>query len=139
MVVVVTFYAFLAREAAEFYTSDNNIIGLARKIFRLYMLLYPGDCVQIVLSSGLRAVGMERLGVFMFVVCFYCFGLPLSYCLGFPAGLGVIGITIGNIIALYVMLIWLGIIYWRIDWNVQVELIAKRLREDKRALYQPND
>jgi len=139
ILIVVSFYSFFAKEAASFYTNDPEVIKKTVDLLRLYILLYPGDCLQIVLSSGLRALGKEKLGSIMFVVCFYMLGIPLSYILGFPAGWGIMGITAGYIIGLYVMLVWMLFVYWKLDWNVQLKEVIERIHQDKQTVHHNED
>ena len=134
VVIVEIFYVFFSKQAVEFFTSDDATIQESILVLKIYLLYYPADFIQSVLSSGLRAIGREKLGSFMFIICFYCIAIPSSYFLCFYAGLRDLGLIYGPVIGLYSLLIWLLIVYFTIDWEKQVKVVASRIKKDDEAL-----
>ena len=133
-VIVEVFYVFLSPETVEFFTSDNATIQESVRVLKIYLLYYPADFIQSILSSGLRAIGKEKLGSFMFIICFYFIAIPSSYLLCFHTRLRDLGLIYGPVIGLYCLLIWLMIVYCTIDWEKQVKVIQSRIRKDDQAL-----
>ena len=129
-------YVFCARQIAEFYTSDEATIVETVRVFKLYLFYFPPDFIQIVLSSGIRAIGKEKLGSVMFIVCYYLISIPLAYFLCFGLELRDSGLVFGPTLGLYCLLIWLIFSYWKIDWDAQLEVIAIRIKQDQKAIDQ---
>lgn len=129
-------YLFLSRQIAEFYSSDPATIDETVRIFKIYLFYFPPDFIQIILSSGLRAIGKEKLGSVMFIVCYYLISLPLTYFLCFGVGLRDSGLVYGPIVSLYILLIWLIFAYWRIDWDAQLREIESRIKKDQKSIAQ---
>ena len=136
-ICVESFYIVLSKEVAEFYTSDVSAIKVTVNIFLTYLLIFPADFIQIILSSGLRAIGKEKLGFNMFLVCYYLISIPLSYTLCFYAKLQVMGLVYGGMIATYCLLFWLMFSYSRIDWEKQKVIVRERIKNDQRAIEEP--
>jgi len=134
LVFVELFYILLNKDVALFYSNDLNVVEESMKLFRVYLLYYPPDFIQIIFSAGLRAIGKEKLGSVMFFVCYYIIAIPLAYILSFPVGWRDLGIVYGPMIGIYILLIWLLFVYWRIDWDKRVEEIAEKIKKDDEAL-----
>ena len=135
LVGIELFYITLTRQIVEFYTSDPDTIEKTMQILRRYLLNFPADFIQIVLSSGIRAIGKEKLGSITFLVCFYMIAIPVSYLLCFNAGLRVMGLVYGPMIGLNCLAIWLIFTFWFIvDWEKQKRVVAKRVDRDHKAL-----
>jgi len=133
-VFVQVYYLIYARQTAEFYINNEDVIWECVKIFGVYLFYYPADFLQLILSSGMRAIGLEKLGSVMFVVVFYVIAIPLSYFLCFTLNIGVLGLVIGPMISSCILCLWLVVVYMGIDWKVQVKDIQGRLRKDDIAL-----
>ena len=137
LVCVESFYIILTREIAKFYTSDVSAIKMTVRILMTYLLIFPADFTQIVLSGGLRAVGKEKLGFIMFLVCYYLISIPLSYTLCFYTKLQVMGLVYGGMAATYSLFVWLIYSYFRIDWEKQKVIVVERIKNDQRAIEEP--
>ena len=138
-VCVESFYIILSKEIAEFYTLDVNAVKMTVNIFLTYLVIFPADFIQIILSSGIRAIGKEKLGFIMFLVCYYLISIPLSYILCFYAKLQVMGLVYGGMIATYCLLFWLIFSYFRIDWEEQKVIVMERIKKDQRAIEESCD
>jgi len=133
-VFVELFYIILNRSVALFYTNDLEVVEESMKLFHAYLFYYPPDFIQIIFSAGLRAIGKEKLGSVTFFVCYYIIAIPLAYLLTFNFGLRDLGIIYGPMIGIYCLFLWMIFVYFRIDWEKQVEVIADRIREDHNAV-----
>ena len=133
-VCVEGFYIILSREVAEFYTLDENAIKITVKLLITYLLIFPVDFIGYTLSSGLRAVGKEKLGFIMFLVCYYFISIPLSYILCFYTKLQVMGLAYGSMAGAYCLLIWLIFSFFRIDWEKQKTFVIERIKNDQKAV-----
>jgi len=133
-VFVQLYYLAYARQTASFYINNEEIVSECVKIFGVYLLYYPADFLQQILSSGLRAIGLEKYGSVMFVVVFYVIAIPLSYFICFIMGIGVMGLVIGPMVSSCILCIWLLVAFARIDWKAQIRDIQNRLRKDDIAL-----
>ena len=133
------FYFFLAWEAAEIYTNNYETIKKCVQIFRAYHLMYPSDFTQVILSTGLRAIGKEKLGSELFILVFYFIGIPLSYILSFKVGLNVMGLVFGPIGSNYILITLLLIVYCKINWQDQLKVIQQKLKNDNKGILLPND
>ena len=134
LICVECFYIVLGREIAEFYTSDVSAIKMTMNILITYLLIFPADFIQMILSSGVRAMGKEKLGFIMFLVCYYLISTPLSYTLCFYAKLQVMGLVYGGMVATYCLLFWLIFSFYRIDWEKQKVIVIERIKKDQRAI-----
>jgi len=133
-VLAIVFYIFFSREAAAFYSDNEDVIEQSIKIFKVNILYYPADFLQLILSGAIRAIGKEKLGAIMFIVVFYILGLPLAYLLCFKTDLRVLGLAWGPIVCSILLFIWLVGAFYTVDWNKQVKLIQKKLEKDDKAL-----
>ena len=138
LVGVELFYIFLIRQVTAFYTSDVKTIEKTVEIFNIYLLYFPADFIQIILSSGLRAIGKEKLGSVMFLICYYVISIPISFVLCFYAGLKVMGLVYGPMVGLYCLLFWVIFAYIRINWEKQKKVIEERISHDHKALDEEN-
>ena len=134
LIGVEIFYIVLNRQVAEFYTFDINAIKKTVEIFRIYLFYFPIGFLKSILSSGLQAIGKEKLGFVIFFVCFYLIAIPASYLLCFCANLQAIGLIYGGMLGSYCLFGWLVFSYSRIDWEKQKNIIIERIENDHNVL-----
>lgn len=132
--IIEVYYFIMLKPSIEFYTEDAETVEDAMKIMRIYQVIFLPDFVQVILSSGLRAVGKEKTGSVMFILCYYCVGIPLSYILCFVVDLKVYGLLCGPLASVLILNIWLVIVFWRLDWDKQVERVTNRIDADDKEL-----
>ena len=130
LVVVEALYIFLPRQIAEFYTADVETINKTVEIFRIYAFVIPADFVQSILSSGLQAIGKEKLGSIVVLVCYYVIQIPAALVLCFYADLKAKGMIYGSIISLYCLLSCHLFLYFKTDWKEQARIITDRVKND---------
>ena len=123
--------AIWSRGFAQIFTDDEELIWWVSVFLIFYSFTTVVDNTQTILSSTLRSAGKERISTLVFILSFYLIGLPLGLVLGFPMGLGVIGLTAGSRIAQGIGVFIFSRMLLKLDWGLQVHLITKRMAEDK--------
>merc|ERR1711933_208322 len=80
-------------ELPKMFSSDENVVDIARNLLWLFFLLIINDSLQAVLQGILRAMKKQRQTAIACFISLYCFGLPIAVILGFDFGadLGVVG------------------------------------------------
>lgn len=97
--------AFLGASASD----HNATAELAATLLVVGASFFIADGVQTIAAGALRGFNDTRIPLLFAAICFWGAGFPASYWLGFPGGLGAVGVWIGLSIgvALYaVLLIW---------------------------------
>ena len=118
------YLGFFTRTVMKLYVNDPATVAQAVRIMRLYMIQIPFEFLQIVLSSGLRAIGKERTGTVIMLVTYYCVGLPTSVTFCYVVKWGVEGLMIGPIVSQIVLVTVLLIIYSKVDLNKQYSTLV---------------
>ncbi|MCR9098129.1 MAG: MATE family efflux transporter [bacterium] len=93
-IAAVCFVVF--REALPaFYTSEASVVAMAAILLPIAGAFQIFDGVQVVGAGLMRGMGRPQAGAVVNLIGFYAVGLPLSYGLAFPMGLGMVGIWWG--------------------------------------------
>jgi len=127
MVLVEVYYVFFSELVARFYVDDEQTVQETTRYFHAYLLQIPPEFIQLILSSGLRAIGKEKIGTLLMLLGFYFIAIPASYLLCFTFKLGGIGLIFGPALNQYLLLIAILIVYCKIDWNAQLSIVLKGL------------
>jgi Na+-driven multidrug efflux pump len=98
----------------------------------------PIDTFQTVLGSGIKAIGKEGIGAIANFTADLLIALPLAYVMCYVFGWGVVGIAFGAISSVSCKTIFYSLIYSKVNWDTQVEIITKALRERK-AIQEADD
>ncbi|XP_022854956.1 protein DETOXIFICATION 35-like, partial [Olea europaea var. sylvestris] len=61
--------------------------------------------------------------------CYYIFGLPLGYVLGYVANFGVMGLWGGMIAGVALQTLLLLLVLYKTNWNMEVDRITERMRK----------
>ncbi|KAH6760589.1 MATE efflux family protein [Perilla frutescens var. frutescens] len=84
---------------------------------------------QQVISGVAIGGGWQALIAYINLACYYIFGIPLGYILGYVANLGVMGLWGGMIGGLALQTVLLCIVLYKTNWNEEVEQTSERMRE----------
>jgi len=122
---------FLPTQIVNVYTHDEDVMRVTLNLFRIYMFLLPIDYVQATLAGFVRGVGKEIIAFLGFIVCYYVIGLPIAYVLGDVVGMYTVGLRLGIGVASLSVLVWYLWVLGKTDFEVQVQMIAERLRADR--------
>lgn len=95
-------FVFLGEYIIGAFTEDEAVIALTVTLIFPLVLYQLGDATQITFANALR--GTTRVKPMMWISAFsyVVVGVPATYLLGFPAGLGVFGILLSFSVSLFV-------------------------------------
>jgi MATE family multidrug resistance protein len=96
---------FLGSETANASTT----LELAATLLVIGSTFFIADGVQTIGAGALRGLNDTRIPLLFSVICFWVIGFSASYRLGFPMGLGAVGIWIGlsiGLAAYALLLVW---------------------------------
>ncbi|KAL8557233.1 hypothetical protein ACS0TY_004612 [Phlomoides rotata] len=86
------------------------------------------NSIQPVISGVAIGGGWQALVAYINLACYYIFGLPLGYILGYIANLGVVGIWGGMICGLALQTVLLILVLYKTNWDKEVEQTTERMR-----------
>lgn len=117
---------------AKIFNDDVEVIRLTAKVMPFVALFQIADGLNGSCGGALRGMGRQHIGATVNIVSYYCGALPLGIWLAFN-GWGLMGLWVGQCIALYLV----GFAEWAIvawsDWNYQVKKAFERMDSDDRA------
>ncbi|XP_060203699.1 protein DETOXIFICATION 35-like [Lycium barbarum] len=87
------------------------------------------NSVQPVISGVAVGGGWQALVAYINLGCYYAFGLPLGYVLGYVAKLGTKGLWLGMIAGAASQTLLLLIILYKTNWSKEVEDTTERMRK----------
>lgn len=87
------------------------------------------NSVQPVISGVAVGGGWQALVAYINLGCYYVFGLPLGYLLGYVAKLGTKGLWLGMIAGAALQTLLLLIILYKTNWNKEVNDTTERMRK----------
>uniref|UniRef100_A0ACD5ZW36 Uncharacterized protein n=1 Tax=Avena sativa TaxID=4498 RepID=A0ACD5ZW36_AVESA len=114
---------------AVIYTSDLELQHAVSRIAGLLGLTMVLNSVQPVLSGVAIGGGWQGLVAYINLGCYYVFGLPLGYLLGYKFNYGVGGIWAGMLCGVALQTLILLVIVWRTDWNAEAALTSSRVEK----------
>lgn len=111
---------------AKIFNDDVDVVELTAKVLPFVALFQIADALNGSCGGSLRGMGRQHIGAAVNIVSYYCGALPLGIYLAFH-GWGLVGLWVGQCIALYLV----GILEWVIvawsDWDHQVEKAFSRM------------
>jgi len=110
---------------------DQATRDMVVEYFKIMTIQIPPDFIQFVLSSGLRALGKEKMGTLVLIICYYGISIPLSYIFCYVLGYGGKGLVSGSLINAYFLFIGLLMVYRKMDWNKQIQIANEKMKEDE--------
>lgn len=111
------------------YTSDVELQHAISKIAGLLGLTMVLNSVQPVISGVAIGGGWQGLVAYINLGCYYVFGLPLGYLLGYKFNYGVMGIWSGMLCGIALQTLILLFIVWRTDWSAEAALASRNVRK----------
>lgn len=103
---------FLDRSAEQ----APAILALGVKLLAVAALFQMFDSLQVMAMGLLRGVHDTRVPMWIAGGSYWLVGIPISYLLAFPAGLGAVGLWLGLVAGLAVAALALMARFWRRDW-----------------------
>ncbi len=92
------------------------IVVYGSSLLAMAALFQLADAAQVMALGFLRGVQDTRVPMIMASVSYWLIGIPVSYVLAFPLGLGGVGLWFGLVVGLAVAAVLLMIRFWRGPW-----------------------
>ncbi|GFP82248.1 protein transparent testa 12 [Phtheirospermum japonicum] len=85
--------------------------------------------ITMLLNSVAIGGGWQALVAYINLACYYVFGLPFGYFLGYVAHLGVVGLWGGMIAGVALQTLLLVLVLYKTNWKKEVEQTTERMRK----------
>ena len=95
MICFALLYAFGGEFLARIFSTDEDVITIATKLFMVVALFEIFDGTQVTALGALRGLTDVKRPMYYALICYILVEIPVGYILGFPLGLGAIGIVGG--------------------------------------------
>lgn len=95
------FFGLGARHVMHIFTADPAVLAVAVSVILPLVLYQLGDATQITFANALRGTGNVRPMMWISFFCYMIAGIPSSYLLAFPCGMGLYGIVLSFSISLF--------------------------------------
>lgn len=113
---------------AIIFTNSEVLHKAVAKLGYLLSVTMVLNSVQPVVSGVAIGGGWQALVAYINIGCYYLFGLPLGFVLGYTANLGVEGLWGGMICGIVLQTLLLLLILYKTNWKKEVEQTAERMR-----------
>ncbi|KAJ0966630.1 hypothetical protein J5N97_023547 [Dioscorea zingiberensis] len=113
---------------AVIFTSDRELQKAVAHIAYLLAVTMVLNSIQPVISGVAVGGGWQAMVAYINLGCYYIFGLPLGFMLGYWAKLGVEGIWAGMLCGTALQTLILLYMVWRTNWDDEAAQAAKRVR-----------
>ncbi|KAK0202679.1 MOP flippase [Desarmillaria ectypa] len=113
------------------FSDDESVVDLVRKVMPLVASFQVADGLAGSCGGVLRGQGRQHLGALFNLVAYYILALPMGITLAFRYHLGLQGLWIGQVVALFLVglgeyfVVWLGT-----DWDLEVQRGVDRNQEE---------
>jgi len=94
-------FAFGGRQLMSLFTDDAAVLAIAVSLIVPLIIYQLGDATQITFANALRGTSHVMPMLWISFVSYVVVGLPATYLLGFPAGMGVYGILLSFSVSLF--------------------------------------
>lgn len=111
------------------FTSSKDMLEATAKLAYFLGFTMLLNSVQPVISGVAIGGGWQALVAYINLGCYYVFGLPLGYVLGYVAKLGVKGLWGGMIAGTALQTFLLLFVLYKTNWNKEVEQTSNRMRK----------
>ncbi|XP_020251773.1 protein DETOXIFICATION 16-like [Asparagus officinalis] len=109
------------------YSNEREVVRNVAGMMPFLSLSHFVNAIQCVLSGTARGCGWQKFGAIINLGSYYLVGIPSSVILAFVAHLGIKGLWIGIIFALFLQDVLYAIITVRTDWEVEVKKARERV------------
>lgn len=113
---------------AIIFTNSEVLHKAVAKLGYLLAVTMVLNSVQPVVSGVAIGGGWQALVAYINIGCYYLFGLPLGFLLGYTANLGVEGLWGGMICGIVIQTLLLLLILYKTNWKKEVEQTTERMR-----------
>ncbi|KAJ7230534.1 MOP flippase [Mycena pura] len=119
------------------FSDDVDVVKLVARVMPLVASFQVADGLAGSCGGVLRGQGRQHLGALFNCVAYYILALPLGITLAFSprTALGLQGLWIGQVVALFIVGFGEYYVVWRSDWELEIRRGAERNEEEaKRRL-----
>lgn len=110
------------------FSSDEEVASLVAELIPISCIFMIGDAIQATSAGVLRGLGRQKMVLWLNILGFWAFAVPIGASLTFAVGLGVFGLWWGFVIGIYLSaLISLWYLYYRVDWTEEARRTVNRL------------
>ena len=95
MLATSALYVLMPRQLSGLYTPDLGVLAMAASLLPISGVFQLFDGAQVVCVGALRGLGDTRAPMWINMIGFWVFGMPISLLLGFRLGLGPVGLWWG--------------------------------------------
>ncbi|KAF8909267.1 MOP flippase [Gymnopilus junonius] len=113
------------------FSDDADVANLVGKVMPLVASFQVADGLAGSCGGVLRGQGRQHLGAIFNIIAYYILALPMGITMAFKYDLGLQGLWIGQVIALFLVglgeycVVWLGT-----DWDKEVQKSVERNKKD---------
>lgn len=119
-----------------FDTTDPEVQKLITLLLIPAAVIQPADALQLVFGGVVRGVGLQEMGAYVNLVAYYVFGIPLALLLAFKFDLGLAGLWIGLLVALYAVAGAMGLhLRSNLDLEAESRKAVERVAGEASALH----
>ncbi|KAL6635377.1 hypothetical protein ACP70R_028048 [Stipagrostis hirtigluma subsp. patula] len=112
---------------AVVFTGDREMQAAVGKVAYLLAVTMVLNSVQPVISGVAIGGGWQALVAYINLGCYYAFGLPLGFGLGYLLHLGPQGIWAGMLCGTALQTLILLVVIWKTDWEAEAALANERI------------
>lgn len=113
---------------AIIFTNSKDLQRAVSRLAYLLAITMVLNSVQPVISGVAVGGGWQALVAYINLGCYYIFGLPLGFLLGYKLKMGVEGIWSGMLCGTALQTVILLLIIWRTNWSQEAEQASERVR-----------
>ncbi len=95
-------FIFAGRDILGVFTDDAAVLSAAAALIFPLVLYQLGDATQITFANALRGTSHVLPMLWIAFVSYVVIGIPATYILGFPAGMGLYGILLSFSVSLFI-------------------------------------
>ncbi|CAI7605072.1 unnamed protein product [Penicillium glandicola] len=129
-VLIMTVLMASRSQFGRIFSDDADVILLTSEVMPYVAAFQIADGLNSSCGGCLRGMGRQHIGAAINIVSYYCFALPLGIWLSLH-GYGLVGLWIGQCLALYsVGLLEWALVSWS-DWDDEVHRAFKRIDQDE--------
>ncbi|XP_075502496.1 protein DETOXIFICATION 35-like [Primulina tabacum] len=114
---------------SRIFTNSEDMQRAVAHLSGLLAITMVLNSVQPVISGVAIGGGWQALVAYINMACYYIFGLPLGYVLGYMANMGVKGLWAGMIAGTALQTLLLLLVLYKTNWKKEVEQTMERMRK----------
>ncbi|NXM75030.1 S47A1 protein, partial [Serilophus lunatus] len=108
------------------FTEEEEIVELVAWVMPTYVVFHLFEAMTGACSGVLRGIGKQKFGAILNAVCYYGVGMPLAAVLLFVAKIGVIGLWLSMLLAVFILCTCFITYIYRMDWKKAAEKAQRR-------------